>query len=586
MNETAPMTRNPYTKRTLVRAILATVAIANLSACNSLNERQSISAQVQADVDVVRNKLEQVRTVDARVAEVGREINAAWLGGQTVKVARKSQLPAVLRQPIRYSLPDSPTLQVHAERISKIIGIPVRVTTDALVPLSALASSTGPSSAATQDAPSGGAPRVPAALNGVLPAPLAMSGPANAPLKRGFIIDQMSMIGGTYEPVNLLDRLCASFGVGWDYSHRDNAVTISRLVTRTYTVATILNTDKIGNTITKRTSAGETNGSGSSGNGAAQAGSGSSSSDVNVKSEASFEVVKSIKDALETTLTPSVGKYAVSTSGIITVTDTREVHDQVRTLIDAENKALGRQIRVRMQVVEITTNDNSNLGVDWSWAINNAAAKWTGGIYSPSGQSTTTGMGQLGVIRTGDNSTTRSFIQALATVGKVTVRKDETYSMLNNRPSSVATTESYMYPARSGSASSANVGSPTVVPSVEPGQLTTGTFLTMLASVQPNGSVVMQFAMDASTRGESKTFVSNGVTLEYPPSNANQYSLYGSAPSGETALLAGIDSSQRTSTDRSLDGALSPLLGGSMVNSTSRRAVLVLLTPQIIEGVL
>lgn len=585
MNETAPMTRTPYTKRTLVRAILATLAIANFSACNSLNERQAISNQVQADVELVRNKLDQIRTTDARTAEVGREINAAWLGGQTVKVARRSQLPAVLRQPIRYSSPDSPTLQVHAERISKIIGIPVRVTTDALIPLSALGSATGQSSAAIQDGSSSGAARVPAALTGALPAPLAMYGPVNAPLKRGFIIDQMSMIGGTYEPVNLLDRLCASFGVGWDYSHKDNAVTISRLVTRTYTVATILNTDTIGNTITKRSSTGDSSGSS---NGATQAGSGTSSSDVNVKSSASFEVIKSIKDALETTLTPSVGKYAVSTSGIITVTDTREVHDQVRTLIDAENKALGRQIRVRMQVVEITTNDDSNLGVDWSWAINNAAAKWSGGIYSPSGQSSTTGMGQLGVIRTGDNSTTRSFIQALATVGKVTIRKDETYSMLNNRPSSVATTESYVYPARSGSASSANTGtgSPTVVPSVEPGQLTTGTFLTMLASVQPNGSVVMQFAMDASMRGESKTFVSNGVTLEYPPSNANQYSLYGSAPSGQTALLAGIDSSQRTSTDRSMDGALSPLLGGSIVSSTSRHAVLVLLTPQIIEGVL
>jgi len=224
--------------------------------------------------------------------------------------------------------------------------------------------------------------------------------------------------------------------------------------------------------------------------------------------------------------------------------------------------------------------------VDWSWAITNAAAKWGGGAFSPSGQTTATGMGQLGLIRTGDQTTTRSFIQALATVGKVIIRKDETYSLLNNRPSSITSTESYVYPARSGAASSTTNNPSTVVPSVEPGQLTTGTFLTMLASVQPNGSVVMDFSLDASTRGESKTFVSNGVTLEYPPSTANQYKLYGSAPSGQTALLAGIDSSQRTSSDRSLDGALSPLLGGSISNNTSRRAVLVLLTPQIIEGVL
>lgn len=564
----------------LRKTILACLAVSGLLGCNTVMEQQAISTEAQTDVATVRGKLDEVRANDIRNAEIGREIDAAWLGGQTVKVARKSQLPAVLRKQIRYSFPGSPSLQVHADRISKIVGIPVRVTADALVPLSALIG-TGEVST-TPNAPA--APR-PVNMSGPMPAPLAPLAASSGGRQRGFIIDHMSMVGGTYEPVELLDRISAAFGVGWDYNHRDNTVTISRLVTRSYNVATVLNTQTISNTITKRASSGEGATSSTSGTNT-QAGNGTSSSDVTAKSEATIDVIKSIKDALESTLTKGVGKYAVSTSGIVTVTDTREVQDQVRALIDAENKALGRQIRVRMQVVEITVNDTNNLGVDWSWAITNAAAKWGGGAFSPSGQTTATGMGQLGVIRTGDQTTTRSFIQALATVGKVIIRKDETYSLLNNRPSSITSTESYVYPARSGAASSTTNNPSTVVPSVEPGQLTTGTFLTMLASVQPNGSVVMDFSLDASTRGESKTFVSNGVTLEYPPSSANQYKLYGSAPSGQTALLAGIDSSQRTSSDRSLDGALSPLLGGSISNNTSRRAVLVLLTPQIIEGVL
>jgi hypothetical protein len=51
-------------------------------------------------------------------------------------------------------------------------------------------------------------------------------------------------------------------------------------------------------------------------------------------------------------------------------------------------------------------------------------------------------------------------------------------------------------------------------------------------------------------------------------------------------LLAGIDNSQRTSSDRSLDGSLSPLLGGSINSNTSRRVVLVLLDAPDREGVL
>lgn len=561
----------------LSRIAAAAFAACSLVGCNALQERQNIATEAQNDVTTVSAKLEEVRASDARDAAIGREFDAAWLGGKTVKVARKAQLPAALRTPIRYSFSDSPSLLLHAERISKIIGIPVRVTPDALV-ARGMSTGSGDLNAGTQ---SGVAK--PAAL-GAMPAPLAQVVPTSSPQQRGYIIDKMSVVGGTYVPIDLLDRISAGFGVGWDFNDRDNSVTISRLVTRTYTVATVLNTQTITNNITKRASTGENS---STGNGtAAQAGSATSSSDVNAKSEATIDVIKNIKAALESTVTPSVGKFAVSTSGIVTVTDTREVHDQVSALIDAENKALGRQVRVRMQVVEITANDTNNLGVDWSWAITNAASKWAGGVYSPVGQATSSGMGQLGIIRNGDQATTRTFIQALATVGKVVIRKDETYSLLNNRPSNITSTESYIYPARSGSASSTNNNSTTVVPSVEPGQLTTGTFLTMLASIQPNGSVVMDFSLDASARGESKTFVSNGVTLEYPPSTANQYKIFGSAPSGETALLAGIVNSQRTSSDRSIDGALSPLLGGSINNNTSRRVVLVLLTPQIIEGVL
>jgi len=558
----------------LHKAVMASLIATALVGCNTVREQQSILSEAQLEASVVRDKMQEVRANDVRATTLGREIDAAWLGGQTVKVARKSQLPAVFRESVRYSFPDAPSLQIHAERISKIIGIPVRVTPDALVSLGALAGTTETGSAAN-------APMFAPAQHAGLPAPL--SSLAAVP-GRNFIIDKMSMVGGTYQVLDLIDRITAGFGVGWDYSQRDNTVVISRLATRTYIVGTILNKQNTSNTITKRASSGEGGGTTGSSD-TTQAGSGSSSSDVTATSEAQINVTQSVKDALQSMVTPNVGKFAVSTSGVVTVTDTREVHDQVRALIDAENKVMGRQVRVRMQVVEITSNNANDLGVDWSWAISNAAAKWSGGLYSPSGQTSTTGMGQIGVIRTGDNSSTKGLIQALATVGKVVIRKDETYQLMNNRPASIASTDAYIYPARSGSASSQNNNSSTVVPSVEPGELTTGTFLTLLAAVQPNGSVIMDFSLDASTRGESKTFVSNGVTLEYPPSSSNQYKLFASAPSGETAILVGIDSSQRTSSDRSLDGALSPLLGGSMANSTSRRAVLVLLTPQIIEGV-
>jgi type II secretory pathway component GspD/PulD (secretin) len=237
--------------------------------------------------------------------------------------------------------------------------------------------------------------------------------------------------------------------------------------------------------------------------------------------------------------------------------------------------------------VDLTSTSDNDMAVNWAWLINNAASKWNVNFFSPAGlPGGSTGFGQFGVIRNDDNSTTSTFFQALATVGKVNIRKDETYSMMNNRPLSVANTENFIYPARSTSASNKNVGnSTTVVPGVEPGQLTTGTFLNMRPSIQPNGSVIVQFSMDASMRGATNTFVNNGVTLQYPQSTANQYQFYASVVSGETAVLAGVQNIQQQTMDKSFDGQLTPLLGGGVASSTSRRAVLILLTPQIVEGV-
>lgn len=567
-------------------AVAALMAIV-LAGCGTLEERGQVQQAAQQGSDTVRERMTAQREDDVRNGAAVREVDGVWLGGKTVKVAREAQLPAVFSQAIRFSFPDRPTLTTIGDRIGKITGISVRVSPDALVPIEALSAQrlgtamqgSMPIGNAGQVMSSGPTAQMPGSA---LPAPLAGAagiGSTSQP-RGGFILDQMTLFGGTLK--ELLDQVSAKYSVGWDYS--DGAILISRLVTRTYHIASITDVNDISSTITKKASTGQgTSGSGTEAG--SQVGSAASSSDVSARLTGQIDVVKGLRSAIESTLTPSLGKYAISSSGVVTVTDTRDVQDQVRELIEAENKTIGRQVRMRMQVVEVTANTGNDVGVDWTWAINQATAKWNTEFFSPTGMSSTaSGFGQLGVLRRGGQSETQAFLRALATIGRVSVRKDETYTMLNNRPMSVASTESFIYPARS-SAAITSTNSATAIPGVEPGQLTTGTFLNLRTSIQPNSSVIVQFSMDASTRGEIKTFTSNGATLQYPQTNANQYQLYTSIVSGETAVLAGIDNTQQSSSDRALDGKLSPLLGGGISASTSRRAVLVLLTPQIIEGV-
>lgn len=578
----------------LHRSVVLAIAM-SLAGCGALNERKNIQSGVNQGNQGVEDRLNQLRQDDRTRGAVFQEVRGLWLGGKTIKVDREAELPIVFSKPIRFEFPDRPTISVIGDRISKIVGISVRVSPDALVPIEVFSaqrmSSSGGSASTSMQSPNpmSFTPPMSMPMSGPIgqmaPSMANMAGGYMGPTApRNYILDQASPFGGNL--TQLLDQISSRYGVGWDY--KDGVILISRLVTRTYQIATITDVNNVNSTIAKTASAGSSSaGSGSGGDGnVSQAGNVSSSADVSAKMTASVDVVNSLKTAIEGALTPGgIGKLSISASGVITVTDTREVQQQVDDLVAAENKSVGRQVRMRMQIVDLTSSTDNDLGVNWSWLINDATRKWNVNFFSPDGlPGGSTGFGQLGVIRNGDHSTTSTFLKALATVGKVNIRKDETYSMMNNRPLSVANTENFIYPARSTAANS-TTDSATVVPGVEPAQLTTGTFLNMRTSIQPNGSVIVQFSMDASMRGDTKTFVNNGVTLQYPQSTANQYQIYTSIVNGETAVLAGIDNTQQQTTDKSFDGALTPLLGGGISSSTSRRAVLVLLTPQIVEGV-
>jgi len=579
----------------LKRSLAVAVALA-LSGCGALNERDDIrSASVEGN-QKVQDSLAQLRQEDLLRSAAVREFDGVWLGGKTVKVSRDAELPAVFSQPIRFSFPDKPALNVFADRISKITNLSVRVSPDALVPIQVFTAQRMGSAGggAALQAPSPVTMSVPMSgtLGQSVPSLASMSGmgsggytavPQGEAVGRSFFIDQASPAGATLS--ELLDQRTAEYGVGWDF--KDGIIQISRLVTRTYQIATITDINDVSSTIAKTSTTGGNDSGGDSV--AKEAGKVSSNSDVSAKMTAGVDVVKNLKIAIQGTLTPNnIGKFSVSDSGVVTVTDTREVQEQVEELINAENRSVSRQVRMRMQIVDLTATTNNDMGVNWAWLINNAASKWNVNLFSPAGlPGASTGFGQIGVIRNGDNSTTSAFLQALATVGKVNVRKDETYPMMNNRPLSIANTENFIYPARSSSASSNNTGNnnTTVVPGVEPGQLTTGTFLNMRSSIQPNGSVIVQFSMDASMRGATNTFVNNGVTLQYPQSTANQYQIYTTIVKGETAVLAGVQNIQQQGSDRSFDGQLTPLLGGGVASSSTQRAVLILLTPQVVEGV-
>lgn len=593
-------------KRFAVRGIVCALT-GVLSACGALEQRKEVKgAAVQTRAEA-STYVENLKASDQERGAVVRELAGMWFGGKTIKVSREAELPVVFSQNIRFEFPDRPVITTIADRLSKVIRIPVKVSPDAMVPMEQFAlqrmGASGSAKGTGQQGVSATAPGVPGTLvnppvggvqvpsltggiGGAAPSSQGVQQLMPASTARPFILDVSSPYQGTL--TDLLEQISARYGVGWDF--QDGSIIISRIVTRTYQIASILDANSNNNQISQNSSAGSS--SGSTGSIGGSAGQSSSNSNLSSQITSKLDVVEGIKESVTAALTPNVGKFSISSFGVVTVTDTREVQDQVRTLIDAENKAMSRQIRMRMTIVEVKSTIKNDMGVDWGWVINQATRKWNVNFAAATGvPGGSTGTSSLGFIRNGSSSAsqTSGFLRALGEVGDVTIRKDETFMVMNNRPVSMALAENLIYPARSTpaySGSSSIVGSNSGQAGVEPGQLTTGVFMNLRASVLPNGSVVVQLSYDSSRRGKIETIESNGVKLQYPQSSKAQYQIYGSIPNNHTEVFMNSQGSLQDGLERSMDSNVSPLLGGGIYNNSERSAVFILMTPTIIEGVI
>ena len=175
-----------YTKRSL-----AFVTALSLAGCGTVMERNDIRDAVTKGNNTVENRLKKQREDDQQRGAVVREIDGVWLGGKTVKVSRDAELPTVFNQPIRFAFPDRPTLTVIGDRISKIVGLSVRVSPDALIPIEVFSAQRMGASSGLGGLQSG-SNSMAAANNVSLPSNVSMSGPI------GQSAPSMAMMNGGY----------------------------------------------------------------------------------------------------------------------------------------------------------------------------------------------------------------------------------------------------------------------------------------------------------------------------------------------------------------------------------------------------
>ncbi|NDL64288.1 PilN family type IVB pilus formation outer membrane protein [Enterobacteriales bacterium SAP-6] len=474
---------------------------------------------------------------------------------------------------ITLNRPDGMTLPELGQRITALCGLRVTITPDAL---QSLTTNIGGAVATQQMTGNLPAPddngRVPLAQiggQGAQSAPVALSGTTITGLKW-----QGDLRG-------LLDIAASRLGLSWR-SDQGNIV-FYQLDTRTYQLV-ILNT-KIDSSATVNSGSGNqlgTTGGSSSG----------VSGDINSAQKTAYDLssnlYEDIRKTIENMLTPSKGRYWLSSaSGTLTVTDTPVVLDRVGRYIDYQNKVLNRQVQLSVRVLSVTQTRNEQLGLDWGLvykSLHNAGATLSGSFTNAADNAGSAG---FSILDTASGSAARFsgsqlLIKALSEQGNVSVVTQLNRATTNLTPVPYQLSNQKGILTSSTSTATANVG---VSSSMQTSILTTGLFMTMLPYIQENGDVQLQFAFSYSSPPKVESFVSkDGNTRnDVPTFQQEALTQKVNMRAGETLVLTGSDQATTTADKQ---GTFTPgnfILGGGQNGNTTRTTLVILVTPVLLR---
>jgi type IVB pilus formation R64 PilN family outer membrane protein len=495
-------------------------------------------------------------------------VRGTYLGGESVPLAYDATLPAIFSD-VTLAFPGRTNLATVGERITEVTKLPVRLRPDVFITAKSLVrAGLGQSQGAGQPGPAPINPAVP-------PMPLPRAQGTNGAGIAAQTFDDFDVrlpmdYSGSLS--GYLDLICARLGINWEY--KDGTIILYRMVTKVIPVKVNPGSVDFASGLSK-------------GGGGGDKGSFTSSSSTNMKGE--YNVWTSIESAVKGMLSPLGTSTVDQAGGLLVITDTKEVVDNVIHYIDVENSTLTRQINISVRVVRVAITDSTEAGFDLNLIYKRLAAgatDWSFGMQAPSTlASSNAGALDLNILKPGNRfQGSDVLVKALNQFGNVLSDDTTTANTTNRVPVPVGKFSTTTYLAETKPASGGGTsGSGSGIPGLTPGTVTTGFFLNVLPTAFENNSVLLRVSLDQSvlTRlGSIST--GSGETLQQiqtPEVDGTKSDHSVGLKDGESIVLMGISRDGSNGTQRS------SVSGFSLTGSRTREVQLIVLTPKVSSGI-
>lgn len=571
-------------KHLLCRSALSLAVMLVATGCSVQADKREIdertantyrSSSARASQDMRKVTLEQKRA--------NQIVDMPFLASEPRPISRDAELPLVLQGkiPITSVFPKGgdTDLLTFAKRVQDASHVLVRVTPDALLPLSefgpslnkesrnsvvasVIASQTTSANTFNLDQPivPGDVETVPVTTPAAKP---RQTVPRKARSEAGE--EQMSVV---------LDQGTAPLGVYWKWDADARQVVIYRTETRMFEIRGAENTVR-GSVETEQTGA-----IGQTGNNNTNSKSGNLIEQPKVEGSQMLNIIKNVKQFMTQS-----GQVAEGTSNVIIVTDTKDALDQIQRYVDLENKERSRSVEFVFEeiTVEFTNSEqggaNYNLLFDPSGSGNQASLNGLNSLLEQEGAAASLGF-KAG---TGPWKGSSIAVQALSKVGKVINTQFESLGSNNGVAVTKFDPEDQVYPDKLQQTPSQ---SDNVKPTVSVSQSTQswGRFITIIPYLYSNGDANLTFKWDnkPTPRFDKNTFPDGGYVIS-PKSSGTILARQARLRSGQPhVVLASTQKADSYNANR-VDRAAPIALGGSDVTNRTNRVTLLILTAMVKE---
>lgn len=477
------------------------------------------------------------------------------------------------------------------QTVTKLCGIPVRVTPDALAAVNGQLSG-GMSVGNTAGSASTPLPAVGQSLPPLPALPNAVNSSASSSrmsFSGGSSAGLISNIKWDGKPLEgLLNVVTSRLGLSW--KRTDGVISIFYLDTRAFNIYAIPSTIDMTSVVQSGTSS-AAGVSGATGSGGGISGNSGSTQTTSVSNKSS--ITDDIAKNISAMLTPGVGRMAQpskdgglsSSTGTILVTDTPEVLSRIESYLNGENKNITKQVLLNVKVLSVTLTDKDNLGIDWSLVYKSLSGKYGVNLKNTFQADPSSVSGSVSILDTATGSAaayagSNLLINALSQQGRVSTVTSPSVTTLNLQPVPVQVARQTSYLASVQTTSTAQVGSTTAL---TPGTVTTGFNMNLLPYVMQDNNLLLQYSINLSALQRIRQVTSGGNTIEIPEVDNRIFSQKVRLKSGETLVLSGFEQSIDSGNKQGVGNPNNILLGGGLGSDNRRDVIVVLITPIVMD---